>query len=230
LASRAGYGGKLLNQLIKNAIDADTTTQAGPAMTGLRRAAILMLAAMTLALLPRAGMAAQPAAAPTVQRPMARVLQSAQDLAIYALGLIGVDYRYGGNSPEHGLDCSGLVRYVFQEVVGVTLPRTAREMARLGGRVAPGDLKAGDLVFFNTLSSPFSHVGIYLGDDRFIHAPHRGGEVEIVTMSQRYWQQRYDGARRLVGVVVPELISSAHAQPLPPAPARNNAVVTVSHR
>jgi cell wall-associated NlpC family hydrolase len=151
------------------------------------------------------------------------VLQSAQDLAIYALGLIGVDYRYGGSSPEHGLDCSGLVRYVFQEVVGVTLPRTAREMARLGGRVAPGDLQAGDLVFFNTRSSPFSHVGIYLGDDRFIHAPHRGGEVEIVTMSQRYWQQRYDGARRLVAFV-PELINSAQAAPADPAPVRAGAI------
>ena len=100
---------------------------------------------------------------------------------------------------------------MFQEVVGVTLPRTAREIARLGGRVAPGDLRAGDLVFFNTRSSPFSHVGIYLGDDRFIHAPHRGGEVEIVAMSRRYWQRRYDGARRLVGVL-PELIPSALAE------------------
>jgi cell wall-associated NlpC family hydrolase len=200
--------------------------------TALRRAAILALAAMGLMLLPRAGMAAQPAAASsharTVERPVARVLQSAQDLAIYALGLIGVDYHYGGSSPEHGLDCSGLVRYVFQEVVGVTLPRTAREMARLGGRVAPGDLKAGDLVFFNTRSSPFSHVGIYLGDDRFIHAPHRGGEVEIVTMSQRYWQQRYDGARRLVGVL-PDLISSAHAEPADPAPLPADAIAD-SHR
>jgi cell wall-associated NlpC family hydrolase len=115
------------------------------------------------------------------------------------------------------------VRYVFQEVVGVTLPRTAREMARLGGRVAPGDLQAGDLVFFNTRSSPFSHVGIYLGDDRFIHAPHRGGEVEIVTMSQRYWQQRYDGARRLVAFV-PGLISSAQAAPADPAPVRAGAI------
>lgn len=200
--------------------------------TALRRAAILALAAMGLMLLPRAGMAAQPTAASsharTVERPVARVLQSAQDLAIYALGLIGVDYRYGGSSPEHGLDCSGLVRYVFQEVVGVTLPRTAREMARLGGRVAPGDLKAGDLVFFNTRSSPFSHVGIYLGDDRFIHAPHRGREVEIVTMSQRYWQQRYDGARRLVGVL-PDLISSAHAEPADPAPLPADTIAD-SHR
>jgi cell wall-associated NlpC family hydrolase len=210
----------------------DTLPQVAAMGTASRRAAILALAAMGLMLLPRAGMAAQPAAASsharTVERPVARVLQSAQDLAIYALGLIGVDYRYGGSSPEHGLDCSGLVRYVFQEVVGVTLPRTAREMARLGGRVAPGDLKAGDLVFFNTRSSPFSHVGIYLGDDRFIHAPHRGGEVEIVTMSQRYWQQRYDGARRLVGVL-PDLISSVHAEPADPAPLPADAIAD-SHR
>jgi cell wall-associated NlpC family hydrolase len=207
--------------------DADTFPQTRATVTALRHAAIVALAAIALVLLPRPGLAAQPATASTharaVEHPVARVLQSAQDLAIYALGLIGVDYRYGGSSPEHGLDCSGLVRYVFQEVVGVTLPRTAREMARLGGRVAPGDLQAGDLVFFNTRSSPFSHVGIYLGDDRFIHAPHRGGEVEIVTMSQRYWQQRYDGARRLVAFV-PELISSAQAAPADPAPVRAGAI------
>ncbi|HEX3632729.1 MAG TPA: C40 family peptidase [Casimicrobiaceae bacterium] len=198
--------------------------QPAAAVTALRRAALLALAGLALVLLPRAGLAAQPASghAGSAERPVARVLQSAQELAIYALGLIGVDYRYGGNSPDRGLDCSGLVRYVFQEVVGVTLPRTAREMARLGGRVAPGELRAGDLVFFNTRSSAFSHVGIYLGDDRFIHAPHRGGEVEIVTMSQPYWQQRYDGARRLVGVMAPDLISSAHAAPAP-LPAAANA-------
>ena len=213
--------------------NADTWPQAGPTVTDLRRAAVLALAAMALSLLPRAGLAAPPAARqaiPAVERPVTRVLQSAQDLAIYALGLIGVDYRYGGNSPEHGLDCSGLVRYVFQEVVGVTLPRTAREMARLGGRVAPGDLKAGDLVFFNTRRSPFSHVGIYLGDDRFIHAPHRGGEVEIVTLSLRYWQQRYDGARRLVGVVAPDLISAAHAAPAIAAPVRGDTKLADSYR
>jgi cell wall-associated NlpC family hydrolase len=207
--------------------DPDTFPQTRATVTALRHAAIVALAVIALVLLPRPGLAAQPATASTharaVEHPVARVLQSAQDLAIYALGLIGVDYRYGGSSPEHGLDCSGLVRYVFQEVVGVTLPRTAREMARLGGRVAPGDLQAGDLVFFNTRSSPFSHVGIYLGDDRFIHAPHRGGEVEIVTMSQRYWQQRYDGARRLVAFV-PELISSAQAAPADPAPVRAGAI------
>jgi cell wall-associated NlpC family hydrolase len=212
--------------------DTDSQTRTRPTAANRCRVGIFVLAAMALVLLPRPGVAAPPTArdaAVAAERPVTRVLQSAQELAIYALGLIGVDYRYGGNSPEHGLDCSGLVRYVFQEVVGVSLPRTAREMARLGGRVAPGDLKAGDLVFFNTRSSPFSHVGIYLGDDRFIHAPHRGGEVEIVAMSQRYWQQRYDGARRLIGVVMPDLISAAHAEPATPATVRSGAVVH-SHR
>lgn len=164
---------------------------------------ISALTAMMLLALPFAALAAKPGVTArtdsSAEQAPTRVLQSAQDLAIYALGLLGVDYHYGGNNPERGLDCSGLVRYVFQEVVGVTLPRTSREMARLGGHVAQGDLRAGDLVFFNTRSSPFSHVGIYLGDHRFIHAPHRGGEVEIVAMTQHYWQQRYEGARRLVG-------------------------------
>jgi len=195
--------------------------------------AVLALAAMPLLMLPGASLAAPAGAtakhAQTDPLPDSGVLRSAQDLAIYALGLIGVDYRYGGSSPERGLDCSGLVRYVFQEVVGVTLPRTAREIARLGGRVAPGDLQAGDLVFFNTRSSPFSHVGIYLGDNRFIHAPHRGGEVEIVAMSQRYWQQRYDGARRLVGAL-PGLIPSARAERLgAPAPPPMDAIADL-HR
>ncbi|MGH8714724.1 MAG: C40 family peptidase [Casimicrobiaceae bacterium] len=140
------------------------------------------------------------------------VVQSPQELAIYALGLIGVDYRYGGDSPVHGLDCSGLVRYVFQQVTGAVLPRTSREIARLGGRVAAADLQPGDLVFFNTLKSPFSHVGIYLGDNRFIHAPHRGGEVEIAAMTQRYWRTRYQGARRLIGGM-PDAIVPAQTAP-----------------
>src|ERR1700674_4626231 len=127
----------------------------------------------------------------------ATVWHGAQDLAMYALGLIGVDYRFGGTTPESGLDCSGLVRYVFQQVTGVTLPRTAQEMSRVGKKVAAPDLKVGDLVFFNTRSFPFSHVGIYLGDDRFVHAPSRGGAVEIAAMSASYWRTRFSGARRL---------------------------------
>lgn len=144
-----------------------------------------------------------------------KVWNGAQDVAIYALGLIGVDYRFGGNSPASGLDCSGLVRYVFQEVTGVTLPRTSREMSSLGSKIALGELKPGDLVFFNTRQFQFSHVGIYLGDSRFIHAPSRGGEVEIARLSESYWQKHFDGARRLVGVLpamMPNVISPALAE------------------
>ena len=144
-----------------------------------------------------------------------KVWNGAQDVAIYALGLIGVDYRFGGNSPSSGFDCSGLVRYVFQEVTGVTLPRTSREMSGLGSKIALGELKPGDLVFFNTRQFQFSHVGIYLGDSRFIHAPARGGEVEIARLSETYWQKHFDGARRLVGVLpamMPSVISPALAE------------------
>ena len=141
----------------------------------------------------------------------ATLWHGAQDLAIYALGLIGVDYKFGGTSPERGLDCSGLVRYVFQQVTGVMLPRTSQEISRLGAKIPVAELMPGDLVFFNTRRLQFSHVGIYLGEDRFIHAPRQGGEVEIVTLSKGYWQKRFDGARRLVGVL-PHLIPSAHAE------------------
>ncbi|HEY2862761.1 MAG TPA: C40 family peptidase [Casimicrobiaceae bacterium] len=192
---------------------------AGPTnATGRVRATTVAFTLATLLALSRTGAAeslpTSPDAAGTAEHPASSVLRSAEDLAIYALGLIGVDYRYGGTSPERGLDCSGLVRYVFQQVVGVTLPRTSGEMARLGRRVAVPDLRVGDLVFFNTRSAPFSHVGIYLGDHRFVHAPHRGGEVEIVAMNQQYWERRFDGARRLIGVL-PELIRMAPAEPPP---------------
>jgi cell wall-associated NlpC family hydrolase len=158
---------------------------------------------------------------------VAKVWQGAQDVALFALGLIGVDYRYGGETPARGLDCSGLVRYVFAEVTGVTLPRTSREMSRLGEKVSLADLAPGDLVFFNTRRFSFSHVGLYLGDNRFIHAPSTGGEVEISELSQAYWKRRFDGARRLVGVLpslVPNVIESAAAavpsvQPETPMPA-----------
>lgn len=145
--------------------------------------------------------------------------QSAQDLSFFALGLIGIDYKFGGTTPETGLDCSGLVRYVFQQVTGVTLPRTAKEMSRVGDHVALSDLKPGDLVFFNTRRFAFSHVGIYLGDNRFIHAPRRGREVEVATLDQNFWSKRFNGARRLVGALpefVPSLISEAQAGSLDP--------------
>ena len=149
----------------------------------------------------------------------------AQDVAIYALGLIGVDYRLGGETPEGGVDCSGLVKYVFQQVTGVTLPRTTKELSRLGNSVANVDLAPGDLVFFNTRRLPFSHVGIYLGDNRFIHAPSTGSEVEISRLSETYWQKHFNGARRLVGVM-PSLIPSATAAPILPPDGWDSAATT----
>lgn len=145
----------------------------------------------------------------------------AHDLAVYALGLLGVAYRFGGNTPEDGLDCSGLVQHVFQQVTGFTLPRTAKELSSLGGRVARQELAPGDLVFFNTRRFAFSHVGIYVGDNRFIHAPRRGRDVEIASLDSAYWHKSFDGARRLVGVLpslVPKLVASAEAAPLLPMP------------
>ncbi len=150
----------------------------------------------------------------TVSTAADKVWHGAQDLATYALGLIGVSYRFGGETPEGGLDCSGLVRYVFQQVTGVTLPRTAKEMSQIGGAVARRDLEPGDLVFFDTRRFAFSHVGIYLGDNRFIHAPRTGREVEIAALDNGYWRKHFNGARRLVGVMpslVPTLIGTAEA-------------------
>lgn len=142
--------------------------------------------------------------------PVESVWRGTQDLAIYALGLIGVRYRFGGETPDRGLDCSGLVRYVFGQVTGVTLPRTSRELAKVGTPVKRDDLQVGDLVFFDTRRFAFSHVGIYLGDDRFIHAPSRGSEVQISELDNRYWRRHFNGARRLIGVL-PGLIPEAEA-------------------
>jgi cell wall-associated NlpC family hydrolase len=157
----------------------------------------------------------------TVRDAATNAWRTARELTSSALDLIGIRYRWGGTTPENGLDCSGLIQFVFQQVTGVTLPRSARELSRLGDKVALSDLKPGDLVFFNTRRFAFSHVGIYVGDNQFIHAPRRGREVTIATIDKNYWQKRFDGARRLVGVLpelMPALVSeAAAAAPLPPS-------------
>jgi cell wall-associated NlpC family hydrolase len=135
-----------------------------------------------------------------------QVLQSAHDVTDHALELIGVRYRFGGETPEKGLDCSGLVKYVFEQVTGVTLPRSAREQAKIGEKVDLDELQPGDLVFFNTRRFAFSHVGIYLGDNSFIHAPNRRSSVKVASIDGKYWKKRFNGARRLLGVM-PGVIS-----------------------
>jgi cell wall-associated NlpC family hydrolase len=122
----------------------------------------------------------------------------ARDAAIMALALVGAPYSAGGGSPESGFDCSGLVAYVFAQAAQLRLPRNTFDLARAGTAVSREDLQAGDLVFYNTQRRPYSHVGIYLGDARFVHAPSSGGAVRIEAMDVRYWTQRFDGARRLI--------------------------------
>jgi cell wall-associated NlpC family hydrolase len=140
-----------------------------------------------------------PAAPPLVPRASesAGGVADASDAAILALSLVGTRYATGGDSPESGFDCSGLVAYVYDRASQRRLPRNTFDLARVGIPVAPGQLQAGDLVFYNTQRRPFSHVGIYLGESRFVHAPSTGGAVRIEEMDVRYWTQRFDGARRL---------------------------------
>lgn len=131
----------------------------------------------------------------------------AASLAIEAMSLVGIHYRLGGTSPEHGLDCSGLVRYVFRQANGTELPRTSSEISQVGEKVEKKDLQPGDLVFFNTLKRTFSHVGIYLGDNKFIHAPSSGGAVRVESMDLAYWKARFNGARRVVEDQISEKIA-----------------------
>lgn len=119
------------------------------------------------------------------------------DLLLQAMSLLGVAYRFGGNSPVSGLDCSGFVRYVFQKSLKVNLPRTSAEMAHVGKAVDKSELVAGDLVFFNTRGFAYSHVGMYMGNGKFIHAPRTGRNIEVVNINQSYWQSRWNGARRI---------------------------------
>ena len=122
---------------------------------------------------------------------------AARELAIHAMSYVGTPYRAGGGSPDEGFDCSGLVQYVYGRGAGIALPRTTNEMSTVGSPVDASDLQPGDLVFFNTLRRPYSHVGIYVGDHRFVHAPTARGSVEVADMRRRYWQSRFNGARRL---------------------------------
>ena len=144
----------------------------------------------------------------------------ASDLVISAMNFLGVPYRRGGQSSEQGFDCSGFTRHVFEASIGLMLPRRSQEQAQAPGLrvIDQQELKPGDLVFFNTLRAAFSHVGIYVGDGKFIHSPRSGGEVRVEDMRQAYWTQRYNGARRAepaaqpTGAPTPALQSTA----LPP--------------
>lgn len=126
-----------------------------------------------------------------------QVSTTTSDLVMTALGFLGVPYRRGGEDAEQGFDCSGFVRSTYEQTLGLVLPRRAEEQARATTRISREELKPGDLVFFNTMRRAFSHVGIYLGDGKFIHAPRPGKNVRVEDMRVAYWTKRFNGARRV---------------------------------
>ena len=126
-----------------------------------------------------------------------RATATAQDAIDQAMDLLDIRYRRGGSSPEAGFDCSGFVSHVFREGLGLVLPRSSKEMSKSGEEISRDDLRPGDLVFFNTMRNAFSHVGIYLGDNQFVHAPRTGARVRVEDLNQSYWKKRFNGARRV---------------------------------
>jgi len=124
------------------------------------------------------------------------VSNKASDLVLNAMGFLGVPYRRGG-SDDNGFDCSGFVRSMYEQTLGKALPRSAREQADATEKIDKKDLQPGDLVFFNTMRQTFSHVGIYVGDNKFIHSPRPGKQVKVEDMRQSYWLSRFTGARRV---------------------------------
>jgi cell wall-associated NlpC family hydrolase len=145
------------------------------------------------------------------------VTHTATDLVGNALGFLGVPYKRGGNSAATGFDCSGFVKATYEKTIGLILPRKASQQAAATEQIDKSDLQPGDLVFFNTMRRAFSHVGIYIGEGKFIHAPKPGAEVRVDDLGKSYWSRHFDGARRVLGaispVAVPEALSSPETTP-----------------
>lgn len=121
--------------------------------------------------------------------------QAASELMLHSMSLIGTPYRFGGSSRTEGFDCSGMVQYVYKTALDVNLPRTARDIAAAGRSIGKTQLRIGDLVFFNTGGHPFSHVGLYIGGGEFIHAPSSRGVIRTNRLDEKYYAQRFTGAR-----------------------------------
>ena len=132
-----------------------------------------------------------------IQQVRQNVSLKASELVVHAMGFLGVPYQRGGDTVETGFDCSGFVKAIFEQTVGLALPRKAEQQAADTQRIDKKELVPGDLVFFNTMHRAYSHVGIYVGDGKFIHSPKPGAEVRIESLGAAYWNRRFDGARRV---------------------------------
>lgn len=148
----------------------------------------------------------------TVRDRASEVRNRASELVVNAMGFLGVPYRRGGNNADTGFDCSGFVRAMYEQTVGLVLPRRANEQAAATQTIDKKDLQPGDLVFFNTMKRAFSHVGIYIGENKFIHSPKPGAQVRVEDMGGNYWQARFNGARR---VISPQAADTAAVQVQP---------------
>ena len=156
-----------------------------------------------------------------------RMRDKASDMVLTAMNFLGVPYRRGGNNADHGFDCSGFTRHVFEMSVGLMLPRRADEQATAAGlaSIKRNELKPGDLVFFNTMRRTFSHVGIYVGEGKFIHSPKPGGEVRVEDIGAAYWAKRFTGARRAelgLGLGPEAAVPTDAAAPKPPSGSARN--------
>jgi len=157
-----------------------------------------MLSSLTQAPAPVSGERSSASASPprALAAPVALpISEKAQDVVLFALGLVETGYRFGGKNPDAGLDCSGMVSYVFDKAAGVKLRGSAADIARRGKPVEAAALKPGDLVFFNTRNKSYSHVGIYIGDGRFVHAPNSAGKVRAESLNAGWFAARFEEAR-----------------------------------
>lgn len=127
----------------------------------------------------------------------------ASELVVNAMGFLGVPYKRGGTNSDTGFDCSGFVRAIYEQTAGLILPRVAAQQAAATEKINRSELQPGDLVFFNTMRRAFSHVGIYIGNGKFIHSPKPGAEVRVEDMGMSYWAKRFDGARRVAADTAP---------------------------
>jgi len=144
------------------------------------------------------------------------VSTTTSDLVLTAMGFLGVPYKRGGNTEYTGFDCSGFVRATYERTLGLVLPRRAEEQAKATVMIKKEELRPGDLVFFNTMRRTFSHVGIYVGEGKFIHSPRAGAKVRVEDMRQAYWTKRFNGARRVEGAA--QMDAGQAANLLVPAP------------